>query len=374
MDQLLDQKKLREEEFIINMGPQHPSTHGVLRLLLKMDGEYIRELRPYVGYLHRSIEKIAENRTYNQFMPYTDRIDYLASMSANQAWAMAIEKLAGIEVPERAEYLRVIMTELNRIASHLLYLGIMALDLGAITPFLYTFREREQALDLFEMTCGQRLTYHYIRIGGVARDILPEFDKACRAFLKDFRQKVQDYEAILTENPIFLGRTKGVGILPLDLAKNAGASGPTIRGSNFAWDIRKAEPYSVYNKLDFKVPTGKNGDVWDRYMVRIEEFRQSCNLVEQALDGLPEGDTVRTKLPAVLKPPKGEVFSRIEAPRGEMGYYVVSTGDKKPYRVKIRTASYGNLQVLAPITIGWKIADLVAIFGSLDVILPEVDR
>ena len=374
MDPILDIKELREQEFIVNMGPQHPSTHGVLRLMLKMDGEFIRAMTPHVGYLHRSIEKIAENRTYNQFMPYTDRIDYCASMPCNHAWAVAVEKLAQIEVPERAEYLRVIMVELNRIASHLLYLGIMSLDLGAITPFLYTFREREGVLDLFEMTCGQRLTYHYIRIGGVARDIPPEFDRTCRAFLKNFRQKIDDYEAILTQNPIFLGRTKGVGILPLDLAKDAGASGPTIRGSNYEWDIRKVEPYSAYPKFDFKIPTGKNGDVWDRYMVRIEEFRQSCNIVEQALDGLPVGDTVRAKIPAVLKPPKGEVFSRIEAPRGEMGYYIVSTGDKKPYRVKIRTASFGNLQVLAPITIGWKIADLVAIFGSLDVVLPEVDR
>ncbi len=374
MDPILDIKELREQEFIVNMGPQHPSTHGVLRLMLKMDGEFIRAMTPHVGYLHRSIEKIAENRTYNQFMPYTDRIDYCASMPCNHAWAVAVEKLAQIEVPERAEYLRVIMVELNRIASHLLYLGIMSLDLGAITPFLYTFREREGVLDLFEMTCGQRLTYHYIRIGGVARDLPPEFDKTCRAFLKNFRQKIDDYEAILTENPIFLGRTKGVGILPLDLAKNAGASGPTIRGSNYEWDIRKVEPYSAYPKFDFKIPTGKNGDVWDRYMVRIEEFRQSCNIVEQALDGLPASETVRAKIPAVLKPPKGEVFSRIEAPRGEMGYYIVSTGDKKPYRVKIRTASFGNLQVLAPITIGWKIADLVAIFGSLDVVLPEVDR
>jgi NADH-quinone oxidoreductase subunit D len=374
MDPILDIKDLRDEEFIVNMGPQHPSTHGVLRLMLKMDGEFIRDMTPYVGYLHRSIEKIAENRTYNQFMPYTDRIDYCASMPCNQAWAVAIEKLAAIEVPERAEYIRVIMVELNRIASHLLYLGIMSLDLGAITPFLYTFREREQVLDLFEMTCGQRLTYNYIRIGGVSRDLTPEFDKTCRAFLKNFRKKIEDYEAILTQNPIFLGRTKGVGVLPLELAKNAGASGPTIRGSNFEWDIRKIEPYSVYPKFDFKIPTGKNGDVWDRYMVRIEEFRQSCNIIEQALNGLPEGDSIKAKLPAVLKPPKGEVFSRIEAPRGEMGYYVVSTGDKKPYRVKIRTASFGNLQVLAPISINWKIADLVAIFGSLDVVLPEVDR
>jgi NADH-quinone oxidoreductase subunit D len=374
MDSVTAQKDLQEQEFLINMGPQHPSTHGVLRLVLRMDGEFIRELTPHVGYLHRSIEKIAENRTYNQFMPYTDRIDYCASMPSNLAWAVAVEKLAGIEVPERAEYIRVIMVELNRIASHLIWLGTMSLDLGAVTPFLYAFREREWVLDLFEMTCGQRLTYHYIRIGGVARDLPPEFETSCRAFLKDFRHKVDDYEAILTENPIFLGRTKGVGILPMDLAKDLGASGPTIRGSNLEWDIRKAEPYSVYNRLEFRIPTGKTGDVWDRYMVRIEEFRQSCNLVEQALDALPPGDMIRARLPAVLKPPKGEVFSRIEAPRGEMGYYVVSTGDKKPYRVKIRTASYGNLQCLAPISIGWKIADLVAIFGSLDVILPEVDR
>ena len=368
------QQNLREEEFLINMGPQHPSTHGVLRLVLKMEGEFIKEITPHVGYLHRSIEKIAENRTYNQFMPFTDRIDYCASMPSNLAWAVAVEKLAAIEVPERAEYLRVIMVELNRIASHLIWLGTMSLDLGAITPFLYAFREREWVLDLFEMTCGQRLTYHYIRIGGVSRDIPPEFEKSCREFIKDFRNKVDDYEAILTENPIFLGRTKGIGILPLDLAKDLGASGPTIRGSNFAWDIRKAEPYSVYDKFDFEIPTGENGDIWDRYIVRIREFRQSCNIIEQALDGLPEGDMVRAKLPVILRPPAGEVISRIEAPRGEMGYYIVSDGGKKPYRVKIRTASYGNLQTLAPISIGWKIADLVAIFGSIDVILPEVDR
>jgi len=374
MSNATDRRNLREEEFMINMGPQHPSTHGVLRLVLKMEGEYIRELTPHVGYLHRSIEKIAENRTYNQFMPFTDRVDYCASMPSNMAFAVAVEKLAGIEVPERAEFLRVIMVELNRIASHLIWLGTMSLDLGPVTPFLYTFREREWILDLFEMTCGQRLTYHYIRIGGVSRDIPPEFEKSCRGFLKSFRQKVDEYEAILTKNPIFLGRTKNIGILPLALAKDLGASGPTIRGSNYEWDIRKVEPYSVYDRFDFKIPTGKNGDVWDRYMVRIEEFRQSCNIVEQALDGIPEGETVRAKIPAVFRPTAGEVFSRIEAPRGEMGYYIVSHGEKKPYRMRIRTASYGNLQCLGPISIGLKIADLVAIFGSLDVILPEVDR
>jgi len=250
----------------------------------------------------------------------------------------------------------------------------MSLDLGAVTPFLYTFREREWILDLFEMTCGQRLTYHYIRIGGVSKDIPPEFEKSCRAFLKDFLGKVDEYEAILTENPIFLGRTKNIGVLPLEMAKDLGASGPTIRGSNYEWDIRKVEPYSVYPKFDFNIPTGKNGDVWDRYIVRIQELRESCKIVEQALDGLPEGDAIKAKVPIAFKPPAGEVISRIEAPRGEMGYYIVSDGTKKPYRIRIRTASYNNLQCLGPISIGLKIADLVAIFGSLDVILPEVDR
>ena len=371
--EIFDISKVADDEFVINMGPQHPSTHGVLRLVLKMEGEYIRELVPHVGYLHRSIEKIAENRTYAQFMPFTDRVDYCASMPSNLAWAVAVEKLTEIQPPPRAEYLRVIMAELNRIASHLIWLGTMSLDLGAVTPFLYAFREREWILDLFEMTCGQRLTYHYIRIGGVSRDIPPEFDKSCRAFIKDFREKVKDYEALLTENPIFLGRTKKIGILPLELAKDLGASGPTLRGSNYAWDLRKSEPYSVYDKFEFKIPTGKNGDVWDRYMVRIEEFRQSCNIIEQALDGIPEGDNIRARVPVVLKP-KGEVFTRIEAPRGEMGYYVVAEGDKKPHRVRIRTGSYGNLQCLGPISVGLKIADLVAIFGSIDVVLPEVDR
>ncbi len=374
MSQTIDTKGLREEEFIVNMGPQHPSTHGVLRLVLKMEGEFIREITPHVGYLHRSIEKIAENRTYNQFTPFTDRIDYCASMPSNLAWAVAVEKLAGIEIPERAEYLRVIMVEFNRIASHMVWFGPLSLDLGAVTPFLYAFREREWILDLFEMTCGQRLTYNYIRIGGVSRDIPPQFAKSCQEFVVDFRKKVDDYEALLTQNPIFLGRTKGVGILPLDLAKNLGASGPNIRASNYEWDLRKVDPYSVYPKFDFKIPTGKTGDVWDRYSVRIEELRQSCNIIEQALGGLPEGDIIKAKIPAVFKPPKGEVFSRIEAPRGEMGYYIVSEGEKKPYRVKIRTASYCNLQCLPRIAVGWKIADLVAIFGSLDVVLPEVDR
>jgi len=373
MSDLIQAKEVTEEEFIVNMGPQHPSTHGVLRLVLKMKGEFIEDLTPDVGFLHRAIEKIAENRTYAQFMPFTDRIDYCASMPCNLAWAVAVEKLAKIEVPLRAQYLRVIMTELNRIASHLIWLGTMSLDLGAFTPFLYAFREREWILDLFEMTCGQRLTYNYMRIGGVSRDIPPEFYQSCKNFTKDFRKKVDDYEAILTYNPIFLTRTKDIAYLPIDVALNYGASGPTLRASGHNWDLRKVEPCSSYDKFDFEVALGTKGDVWDRYIVRIREMRQCCNIIDQALEGLPEGD-IKARVPAAFKPPAGEVFSRIEAPRGEMGYYIISDGTTKPYRVKIRTASFGNLQLMRYLCRGWKIADLVAIFGSLDVVLPEVDR
>ena len=373
MNDLIKNIEITEDEFIINMGPQHPSTHGVLRLILKMKGEFIQDLVPDVGFLHRSIEKIAENRTYAQFMPFTDRIDYCASMPCNLAWAIAVEKMAGIEVPERAQYLRVIMTELNRIASHLVWLGTMSLDLGAFTPFLYAFRERERILDMFEMTCGQRLTYNYMRIGGVSRDVPPEFYKRCKAFTADFNNKVDDYEALLTYNPIFLTRTKDVAILPIDVGLSYGASGPTLRASGHDFDLRKMHPYSSYEKFDFEAPLGANGDVWDRYIVRIREMRQCCNIIDQALEGLPEGD-LKARVPTMFKPKAGEVFSRIEAPRGEMGYYIIADGTTKPYRVKIRTGSYSHVQLMGYLCKGWKIADLVAIFGSLDIVLPEVDR
>jgi NADH-quinone oxidoreductase subunit D len=373
MTQLIKEAGLKEDEFVINMGPQHPSTHGVLRLILKMEGEFIRDLTPDVGFLHRAIEKIAENRTYTQFIPFTDRIDYCASMPCNLAWVIAVEELAQIEIPPRAQYLRVIMTELNRIASHLVWFGTMSLDLGAFTPFLYAFREREQILDLFEMTCGQRLTYNYMRIGGVSRDVPAEFYDRCRAFTKDFRKKVNDYEALLTYNPIFLSRTKDIAVLPIEKGINYGTTGPNIRASGHKWDLRKEYPYSSYDKFNFEVPTGANGDVWDRYIVRIREMRACCDIVDQALEGLPEGG-IKAKVPTVFKPPAGEVFSRIEAPRGEMGYYIISDGTIKPYRVKIRTGSFAHVQLLKPLAVSWKIADLVAIFGSLDIVLPEVDR
>ena len=366
-------EKIDTEEFIVNMGPQHPSTHGVCRLLLKMDGEVILDLVPYVGYLHRSMEKIAENRTYLQYIPLTDRIDYVSAMFCNHVFCMAVEKLAQIQVPERAEYIRVIMDELNRIASHLVWLGTFALDLGAITPFLYCFREREKILDLLEMVCGQRMTFNYMRFGGVSRDLPPEFVPQAKEFVQYFKPRVDEYEYILTDNPIFLGRTKGVGILDQKTAVDYSVTGPNLRATGLKWDLRKEEPYSVYDRFEFDIPTGTNSDTWDRYMVRIQEMRQANRIVEQALESIPEGE-IKTKTPAVFRPPEGEVYARIESTRGEMGFYIVSDGSTKPYRLKIRTASFSNLAVLPEMSRGWKIADIVAIFASLDVIMPDVDR
>ena len=366
-------EKIDTEEFIVNMGPQHPSTHGVCRLLLKMDGEVIVDLVPYVGYLHRSMEKVAENRTYLQYIPLTDRIDYVSAMFCNHVFCLAVEKLAQIQVPERAEYIRVIMDELNRIASHLIWLATFALDLGAITPFLYCFREREKVLDLLEMVCGQRMTFNYMRFGGVSRDLPDEFIPKAKEFIEYFKPRVDEYEYILTNNPIFLGRTKGVGILDQKTAIDYSVTGPNLRATGLKWDLRKEEPYSIYDRFEFDIPTGTNSDTWDRYMVRIQEMRQANRIVEQALESIPEGE-IKTKTPAVFRPPKGEVYARIESTRGEMGFYIVSDGSTKPYRLKMRTASFSNLAVLPEMSRGWKIADIVAIFASLDVIMPDVDR
>jgi NADH-quinone oxidoreductase subunit D len=371
---LLTVEKADTEEFIVSMGPQHPSTHGVCRLLLKMDGEVVVDVVPIVGYLHRALEKIAENRTYLQYIPYTDRIDYVTAMICNHGLCMAVEKLAQIEVPERAEYIRVIMDELNRIASHLIWLGTFALDIGAITPFLYCFREREHILDLFEMVCGQRMTFNYMRVGGVSRDLPPKFLPKAREFVRYFKPRVDEYEAILTENPIFLGRTKGVGILDQKVAIDYSVTGPNLRATGLKWDLRKEEPYSAYDKFNFDIPTGTQSDSWDRYIVRIQEMRQANRIVEQALESIPEGE-IKAKTKAVFKPPQGEAYVRIESTRGEMGFYIVSEADKTiPYRVKLRTASFSNLAALPEMVRGWKIADLVVIFASLDVIMPDVDR
>jgi NADH-quinone oxidoreductase subunit D len=365
---------LKTEPVMINFGPQHPSTHGVFRMRVTFDGEVIVDLEPVFGYLHRGIEKLAEAKTYTQVIPYTDRLDYLASMSNNFAYVLAVEKLAGIEVPERAQYLRVIMAELMRIASHLIATGAFFNDLGAFfTPFMYMFREREKILDLFEMVCGQRLTYNYMRIGGVSHDIPEEFLPALRRFIDEMPGFIEEYDWLLAENEIVLARTKGVGVLPAHKAINASASGPVLRASGVKWDIRKADPYSVYDHFEFEIPVGMMGDTYDRYWVRIQEMRQSTRIVKQAMEQLPSGE-VRTKVPALLRPPKGEVYAHIESPRGELGFYLVSDNSPRPYRFKVRAPSLINLTVLRDLCVGWKLADAIAILGSIDIVLAEVDR
>ncbi len=364
---------IKTEEMILNLGPQHPSTHGVLRVLLKLDGEVITSAQPDVGYLHRGTEKLAENRTYPQMLVISDRWDYLAAMSNNLVWCLAVEKLLGITPPPRADALRVIMVELNRIASHLVFFGTYGIDMGAFTPFLYAFREREKILDLFEEVSGARMTYNYIRIGGVMAD-LPEFWVGkCRSFLEWFKPRLKEYDILLTGNPIFQDRTKGVGILKKELAIDYGVTGPNLRGSGVAFDLRKDEPYCGYEKYQFDVPLGKNGDCWDRYWVRIQEMKESVKIVEQALDKLPEGEA-NAKVPRLLKPPAGEAYAQLEAPRGHLGIYCISDGQDKPYRVHVRAPSFINLTMLQEILVGEKISDMIAILGSIDIVLGEVDR
>jgi NADH-quinone oxidoreductase subunit D len=363
----------------VNMGPQHPSTHGVLRLLLKTDGEIVEEVQPHVGYLHRCAEKIGENLNSIQFVPYTDRLDYLSSMSDNLGYCLAVEKLLGVDVPPKAQHLRVIMAELNRIASHLIAFGTYGIDIGAFTPFMWALREREIILNLFERISGARLTYNYVRIGGVMRDMDKVFETECRRFLKEFPEKVQEYNDILTYNQIFINRTKGLGHLPIDLALAYGVTGPNLRASGYNLDVRKFEPYSGYEKFAFDVPLGKGvngqvGDCWDRYYVRIQEMAESSRIVQQALDSMPSGEFWLEKYKRAPKLPKGEVYYRIENPRGELGYYIVSDGREIPYRVKIRAPSFCNLSVLPEITRNVYIADVVAILGSIDIVLGEIDR
>lgn len=365
--------RIRTELVEINMGPQHPSTHGVLRLAVTLDGEVVVECHPDVGYLHRGIEKLAEMRTWVQFIPITDRLDYLASMLGNAGYIYAVEKLGAIEVPERAEYIRVIMMELQRVASHLVFFGTMALDLGATTPFLYAFREREDILDLFEMVCGARLTYNYFRPGGVSRDLPAGFANKCRAYIKKQRDRLPEYDDLFTNNQIFIARTRNVGIISAEEAINYSLSGPSLRGSGVPYDVRRADPYSVYDKLDWQVITYPDGDALSRFMVRVMEIRQSLSIVEQALDGLPEGE-LKCKTPQRLKLPAGEVYHHIESARGDLGVYLVSDGGEKPYRLKWRAPSFINLGALNRMVKGWKIADVVAVLGSLDIVLGEVDR
>ncbi len=386
------------ETMILNMGPSHPSTHGVLRVILELDGEVVVKATPDIGFLHRGLEKLAESKTYHQCIPLTDRLDYVAGMSNNFAYVLAVEKLLGIEVPPRAQAIRVLLSELQRIASHILWLGTHAHDIGAMTPLFYALRERDEILFMFEMVCGSRLTPSYFRVGGLAQDLPDGFEEKCREFTRTFQSHVDEYETLLTKNKIWMRRTQGVGVISAEEAINWAISGPILRASNVNWDLRKAMPYSGYEAYDFIVPTGKNGDTYDRYLVRMMEMRQSNEIVRQALDKMPGGPILADNPHVVFPPkgkvqesieslihhfhlategfptPKGEVYTSIESTKGELGFYLVSDGTNKPWRFRVRPPSFINLSALPILVQGRLVSDVVAIIGSIDIVLAEIDR
>jgi NADH-quinone oxidoreductase subunit D len=364
---------LGADELVLNMGPQHPSTHGVLRVKLKLDGERVVGSECIIGYLHRGVEKIAEHRSYQQFAPYVDRMDYVAAVSNGLGYCEAVEKLLGTEAPPRAKVVRTILTELQRIASHLVWLGTHALDIGALTPVFYCFREREEILKIFEKYCGARLTTHAFRIGGLQYETYDGFEQDVKRFCEDFGKKVDEYEELLTTNRIWVGRTKNVGVLSAEDAIALGVTGPVLRASGVKWDIRKAMPYAAYDQYQFEIPTGPNGDTYDRYRVRMEEMRQSRRICLQAIENIPSGP-IMARVGKVLKPAPGEVYHSIEAPKGELGYYIVSDGTTQPYRVRVRPPSFVNLQAFDQMVRGALVADVVAIIGTIDIVLGEVDR
>jgi len=388
----------KDQTMVLNMGPQHPSTHGVLRLLLEIDGETVVKCAPDIGYLHTGIEKTCEAKFYQQVVPLTDRIDYLCPMTNNLAYCLAVEKLIGMEIPERAEYLRVMLNELTRIQSHLVWLGTHALDLGALTMFLYCFREREELMRIFENVSGQRMMTSYFRIGGLALEPPIDFYAQVQAFLKMMPGKIDEYENLLSGNPIWIGRTKGVGQLSAEDAIALGVTGPPLRASGVDWDLRRDMPYSGYEKFQFKVPISNDGDVWARYVIRMDEMRESIKIAQQALDGLPSGpiaadapkivlpdrEKMKTQMESLIHHfkivtegfavPAGQVYQAVESPRGEMGYYVVSDGTAKPYRVHMRNPSFATLQALETMCRGKLLADVVAVIGSIDIVLGEIDR
>ncbi|MFC1556116.1 NADH-quinone oxidoreductase subunit D [candidate division KSB1 bacterium] len=367
------------DDLVLQMGPQHPSTHGVLRLECVTDGEIVRKVIPHIGYLHRCFEKYAENESWGQIVPYTDRMDYLASMHQNFSYCITVEKLMDIEIPERADYLRVIVSELQRIASHLVAFGTFGNDLGAFTPFLYAFRDREYILDMFEKICGARLLYNYIWIGGVSSDIYDGFEKECMEFLDYFEPKVyEEYNPVLTFNKIFVERCADVGVLSAEKAIDYGVTGPCLRGSGVDFDLRRDDPYSIYDRFDYDIIIGKGemgtvGDVWDRYWVRIAEMIESVKIIRQAIQQMPAGPH-RADVGKVIRVPKGEVYGRTETARGELGYYLISEGKKGPARLKGRSPCFSNLCVIDEISRGYMVADLIAILGSLDIVLGCIDR
>jgi NADH-quinone oxidoreductase subunit D len=362
------------DELVINMGPQHPSTHGVLRVVLRLDGERVVGCDIVIGYLHRGIEKLCEHRDWAQIVLLTDRMDYVAAASNNLGYCETVEKLMALEVPRRARYIRTILAELQRIASHLLWLGTHAMDMGAMTVFLYAFRERELVLDLFEEYCGARLTYNAMRIGGLPLDLPPGWGRKVREFCTLLEGKVAEYEELLTQNRIWRDRTRGIGVIGGSEAIALGLTGPSLRGSGVSRDVRKEEPYAAYAEFDFDVPIGSDGDTYDRYLVRIEEFLQSIRIIRQALDGLPEGPIVG-RVPRLIRPPAGETYHAIESPKGELGFFIVSDGKSHtPYRFRVRPPSFCNLQALPRLVQGHLVSDVVALIGSIDIVLGEVDR
>ena len=367
------QQPLQEGQLVINVGPQHPATHGVLHLVITLEGETIIKIEPHLGYIHRSIEKMSESLTYRQFIYVTSRMDYLSAHINNLACAMCVEKGMQLEVPERAQVIRIIMSELTRIASHELWIGAMAMDLGAFTPFFYTFRERETINDIMEQTCGARLTMNYMVPGGVMYDLHPEFVTRVKSFVTQFKSKVSELEDLVTDNIIFRNRTVGVGILSKADAISYGCTGPVARASGVDGDIRKRFPYSGYEKLQFEQCIDTAGDSFARYIVRIREMNQSIHIIEQLIDAIPEGD-FQAKTKAVIKLPKGEFYTRVETARGELGVYIVSEGGTTPYRIKYRSPGFSNLSALNHMAKGSKIGDLMATMGTLDLVIPDIDR
>ena len=388
----------RREELLLNMGPQHPSTHGVLRVVLELDGERIVKATPDLGYLHRGVEKLSEGLTYMQIIPHTDRLDYVCAMSNNYAYVRAVEKLLEITVPVRAEYIRTIVAEMQRIIGHLFWLGTQALDIGAMTVFFWTFREREILLDMFEKLCGARLTLNYYRIGGVDSDFTPELVQRMKTFLQTFPEKVKEYDSLIASNRIWLGRTKNVAVLSAEDAINFGCTGPVLRGSGVAYDVRKVEPYGAYDKVEWDVPVGKNGDTYDRYWIRMEEMRQSARIIAQCLEQLPAGpimaeapqyipppkELVMRDMESLIhhfiiytqgiKPPKAETYCATEAPKGELGFFIVSDGSPRPYRMKIRSPSFVHMGAFDHMARGYLISDIITIFGTYDIVMGECDR
>ena len=397
-DDSVDLVRLDDETMELNMGPQHPSTHGVLRLVVDLDGEVVRDCRPDIGFLHTGFEKSFESHTYQQCIPFSDRMDYLAPLVNNLGFSLAAERLLGVDVPPRAQYLRVIMCELTRIASHLIWYGTSALDMGATTPFVYAWREREKLLDINELVSGVRMHTSFIRVGGLLADVPEEFYALVNEVLTTFPERIDEYELLITGNPIFRERTIGLGTITAADATAYGMTGPCLRGSGVPYDLRKAQPYSSYDHFDFDVPIGRNGDVYDRYLVRMQEMRESLKIIRQAFENLPEGpvntpdrrvampprNEINTSMESLIRhfklategfrPPRGQVYQAVESPRGELGFFMVSDGTNRPYRVKVRAPSFSNLNAIPHMSRGQLIADLVAVIGSTDIVLGDVDR